>query len=52
MRKEALAVMPFWTRPLAGFKVNKMFREKGFLLSDQECSYCDSSSGDKNTSDR
>lgn len=47
MRKEALAVMPIWTRPLAGFKVNKMFREKGFLLSDKECSYCDSNPGEK-----
>ncbi len=47
MRKEALAVMPFWSRPLAGFKINRVFRDKGFLKSESECTYCDSGSNEK-----
>ena len=40
MRKEALSVMPFWSRPLAGIKINRMLRDKGFVKSDEECTYC------------
>lgn len=42
MRKEALSVMPFWSRPLAGIKINRMLQEKGFRKSDSECTYCQS----------
>ena len=44
MRKEALAVMPFWSRPIAGIKINRMLREKGFVKSDAECIFCKLSS--------
>jgi hypothetical protein len=40
MRTEALAVMPLWSRPLAGIKINRMLKEKGFIQSDTECTYC------------
>lgn len=41
MRKEALAVMPFWSRPLAGIKIDRMLRDKGFVKSETQCTYCD-----------
>ena len=44
MRKEALAVMPFWSRPLASIKINRMLRDKGFVKSDGECTFCKLSS--------
>lgn len=44
MRREALAVMPFWSRPMAGIKINRMLRDKGFVKSDAECTFCKSSS--------
>ncbi len=44
MRKEALAVMPFWSRPLAGIKINRMLQDKGFVKSKTECNYCPSNS--------
>lgn len=40
MRKEAFAVIPFWSRPLAGKKINQMLRDKGFVKSDDQCAYC------------
>jgi hypothetical protein len=43
MRKEAFAVLPFWSRPLAGKKINQLLRDKGFVKSDEECAYCRSS---------
>ena len=50
MRKEAFAVLPFWSRPLAGKKINQMLLEKGFVRSDEECAYCKAS--DKAVSER
>jgi hypothetical protein len=44
MRQEALAAMPFWSRPLASIKINRMFRDKGFVKSETECNYCQSKS--------
>ncbi len=44
MRKEALAVLPAWSRPLAGFKINRMLRDKGFVKSAADCTYCESGS--------
>ena len=44
MRKEALSVMPFWSRPLASIKINRMLQAKGFRKSVTECTYCQSSS--------
>ena len=44
MRKEALAVVPFWSRPLARIKINQMLRDKGFVKSDTECTFCKLSS--------
>ena len=44
MRKEGLAVMPFWSRPIASIKINRMLRDKGFVKSDAECTFCKISS--------
>ena len=40
MRKEALAALPFWSRPLGAIKINQMLRDKGFVQSDTECTFC------------
>ena len=44
MRKESLAVVPFWSRPIAGIKINRMLRDKGFVKSDAECTFWKSNS--------
>jgi len=40
VRKEAMATIPFWSRPFAGKKVNQYMQEKRFVKSDAECIYC------------
>lgn len=48
MRKEAMAVIPVWSRPLAGLKIKRILQEKGIVRSDEECTFCGSGSHDKN----
>ena len=50
MRSEAISVMPFWSRPIAGIKINRMLRDKGFVKSDAECTFCKLSSHADNKS--
>ena len=45
MRQEALAGVPFWSRPLAGLRVNKALNQKGFVRSDTECRFCTTKTG-------
>ena len=44
VRKEALATIPFWSRPFAGKKVTQYMHDKRFVQSTEECIYCRSKS--------
>ena len=44
MRQEALSGIPFWSRALARLRVNKVLNQKGFVLSDSQCRFCNTKS--------
>ncbi len=44
MRAETIKGLPFLVRPFASGTVNKMLRERGFVESETECSFCQTNS--------